>query len=335
MYLRKKNRTNKQEPQIIEGCFLGGLFGGCSSAATTVKQVNNQTVIDNNTFNSSSEIVNSIVSETLLSAANNCTAANYSSQVQNFKDLFAGYDATIGGTQSTRAALSFNCVQSSVIANTSETALMAEMMTGLINKSSTEALQKMDALAESKNKMGALSMGQSQSSSNIDQINNFTKQFNANTNIATAVANSIVNNVKEESVQNCIASVSSSQVLNAENIHAGHDIVTMFDQTIGSELTSKCMQSSKMGNSVMNSITNLLGITVENEDTTKTNQGSKGDGSSDNKQEGLGDVIDSVFGDLANIVGGWMTMYEMMIGALVCCCCLCVVSCFFMFSGKS
>lgn len=290
--------------QVKEGmgiCILG--MGDCGTKTQAiVKTESNTLIMTENDFNSLSENINEMVSETTINQAKSCSASINELQSLIIQDITCAEDCVITGNQSATSNLTFDCLQQSEVANKIGNQMVQEMMMSMQNKLSQEVLDKLDAAAEAASKQSAFSTASANADSETSTVRNYKSVTTNHQNIEQVLKNSVANNFKQENISTCIATTVTDQSAVAQNVKAGRNAYIALNQIASASLFADCIQKDNVGNSVSNAVMNTLGVEVVNESKieSKTEASSSAAATAENKGviESIGDAIDGIFGSM-------------------------------------
>lgn len=237
--------------------------------------------------------INSFASDVVSNQAQNCSAGITQLQEIDIRGITGDGDVVIGGSdQSQTSNVTFDCVQVASIKNDIGNGALTKYMDALENNFSTDALDKMEAVAatSSKNSLGGFGSSSSNSKANVDY--QFKSTNTTRTNIENVVKNSIQNNLSMESIANCISSVISKQSYKLKDIESKTGSVTIgaISQTQGATLMTNCLQTADNGNKITNAVAAELGVTLDNTSSQKKTTEIKTTAVAESANEGVGEA---------------------------------------------
>ena len=304
-----------------------------ASSSSSVKEVNQTNIVNKSQINALNESINSLTANTIVNSAANCGSSLVDSQFANFQDITTEGDFDVSVFQKQHALLSFNCIQESDIRSEIGSEMMTAYLNSIKTNFSSEALAEMSAAAAASAKEGSIvpPWQSSDSKANADMENIYNSYNDIEDNIKNVVMNSIQNNVKVESVQSCMGSVTTAQHASFATVKVGGTAHILVDQEQGAAVFTECMQKTDVGNSTTNSILTKTETKVE-DDSINTNV---------DKQSGntLAETInEGVLNGIADIVGSITSVFTDLFAKLgttgmiasVCLCLLCICMCVFL-----
>lgn len=303
-------------------------MGGSSSSSST-NQKYNTTYINQADTNLINTNVNNFVADTVVKQAKGCSASISQLQSIDISNIQAEKDVTIGGAeQSQTAGITFDCVQVSDFQNEIGNGVLTKYMDAIENSFSTDALDKMEAIAATaaQNNMGSTGGSKSNSNSNIDY--KFTSKNTTRTNIENVIKNSISNNLTMENVQNCISQIHNSQFIKLSDITSttGSVKIGVLSQEQGAEMMTSCMQNSSDTNKITTGITSELGLTLDNTNSQKKSTEITTTATSEATNKGVGDAMSQFLAGLADLISSLFSgMYAPFAIAVVVCMILCCI----------
>jgi hypothetical protein len=299
-----------------------------ASSSSSVNEVNQTNIVNKSQINAFNESINSLTANTIVNSAANCGSSLVDSQFANFQDITTEGDFDVSVFQKQHALLSFNCIQDTNIRSEIGSEMMNAYLNSIKTNFSSEALAEMSAAAAASAKEGSIvpPWQSSDSNANADMQNVYNSYNDIEDNIKNVVMNSIQNNVKAESVQSCMGSVTTAQHASFATVKVGGTAHILVDQEQGAAVFTECMQKTDVGNSTTNSILTKTETKVV-DDSINTNV---------NKQSGntLTEAIDEgVLNGIADIMSVFTDFFAKMgtTGMIVsvCLCLLCLCACIF------
>ncbi len=291
---------------------------GNTESHATINQTNNDLFINNTDINTLSEQINQQVNSATLTAAQSCSADMNLQQYINVSNFNTRGNFNFNTNQTQQAVLTFGCVNTSNLRNKTGAELITNINNGINNSVTNEALQALKANAESAAKMGWGGIGNVNSSTNVNAINNYKVDNKTDLNIQNVVKNIVQNNFTAESVSNCISKANTSQAVNMENIHVGGEAFIAIEQNQAQTVFSNCVQESNLGNNILNQTASELGIKVELENKNISKQESESKTKSGAEMQGLGGAFAQFFEGIGNAIGDIFKVPGASISSIVC-----------------
>ena len=298
---------------------------GNTTSQANISQQNNQLFINKDYVKSVSEQINSQISNTLIKNAKACTADINNNQAITIKGFTTKGDFDFNTKQTQAAALTFSCVQSTKVRNTAGSEIIANMTNSLQNTVNNEALAKLDQNAKNSASSSFGAIGNVQTNTNVNAINNYKSVTENHKDIENVLKNIVQNNFTSENVSNCISQVNNNQTINLQEVNVGGKAVIAIDQNQAANVVSECVQRDDVGNSIMNAATSALGVNVEDKTTSKSVQESKSEVVSEAHQAG---VLEGLQGILSGLLSGLTSIFSSpggIILSIACCCVLCIL----------
>lgn len=301
---------------------------GATQSKSAVSNINNQIIVNKTSLDLLNEQNNSVIANTIMKSAQNNSASIIQNQSVTIRNIKAKGDIDIGKiTQNQSAMLNFTGLNATDIKNDASTTLLTQMMNNIKNSTDTTTLAQMIANASSATNVGALSMpGWASSDSSVINAASTNIQNTTDYKLRNIVSNSIANNFTSDNVSNCIASVSNSQDVTVADIVStdGKFLFSGVDQTQAATTIANCVNQSGVTNKIINDLSNVFGITIDESKKTETTTTQDGTTTSTTETQGLLDsfssLITSVFGSLFS---GYATIIGIsFVSSLCCCCCI-------------
>ena len=307
---------------------------GNTESTTNVVSQNNQLTMNKNDFNSNVEQINSNISNTTVDMAKSCSAAMNNNQSIQIKNMNVRGDFNLDTKQDMTAALTFSCIQSNEVRQTSGSSIITGITDSVANSADNQMIQALESAAKTKTDAGFGAIGNFESNSNVNTINNTTTVNQSVVNLNKVIKNIVESNFNTKTVDDCVSKVMNRQDLDIQNVNVGGNANMVIDQKMAATAMGDCIQKSGVGSEILSAATTALGVTVKNENKSSSQQESKASAASESKTEGVGTalaqtlcgiagVVDSVGGAVGSILGGILSGPMMIIGAIVLCCLLC------------
>jgi hypothetical protein len=283
---------------------------GGSQSTSTVKQENNQMIINKQSVSVINKQINNFIANAIVYEAKACSSSLFQNQRVIIKNLKAAGDINIGVEQTQGALVDFNCLQTSTVRNDIANQMIHEMMANLESSNSANVLNKLNAIAGSKaeSQFTPNPFQSSSSNSNVQQIQNFKSETNLNKNIENVVKNSVAANFTSTNIDTCKASVIANQSIEVINAQTNAKITIAIQQQQAIQIITKCVQTADIGNQITNDILGTLG--VKTADSTSTEVESSFSGSAESSAlnkgvfESLGSFIGGIFAPLLGLLSG-------------------------------
>lgn len=305
---------------------------GNTESQTSIKQVNDNLTVNQNSYQSDIQQINKQVSETTIESAKSCSASLNNNQAIVVKGLTVKGDLNLSSKQTARAAVTFSCVNGTDIRQKAGSNMIANILDNIADKNDTEILQKLDANAKAAAEQQFGGIGQAKTGINTDTTN-INKTINSSyVNIKKLVQNVVENKFQAKTVDACISEVKNNQEIAAVDITVGGKADIVFEQDAAAELVTSCIQNSSIGTDVLSTVASELGVKIDRENRNVTTQENKTSAESTAKNkgvfEGAGSAVESIgkaySGVITSIlgeggIGGMMSSPGGMIFSIVSC----------------
>lgn len=284
---------------------------GNTESTTNIKQVNDTLTVNQNSFNSKVEQLNQQVSETTISDAKKCSAAINNNQAITVQGLTVKGDLNLSTKQSSKAALSLSCVQSTQVRQQAGSQMIANITDSIANSADNQILQQLESKAKSAAEQQFAGIGNAETNTNIDTTNISRTINQSAVNISKLVKNVVENKFKSETISNCISENKMQQEASFKDITVGGNATMVFEQDAVTEAVTSCIQDSGIGNDIMSTVASELGVKVVNENKTVTSQENKADSESTAKNKG---ALEGVAGVVDSVGGAWSGVFKSILG---------------------
>lgn len=262
-------------------------MGAKTSSYQNITQKNNQVSVNKSFIDSVSETMNKKVSNTILKDAKACSADLNNNQEITIKNFSTTGNFNFTSTQKQTAALTFSCVQASVVRNKATSEIVSLMTNNLDTSASSEALSSLDSKAEQATKVGFGSSGDLNSTQILNQTSNSNSNNETHKNIKNILNNIVENNFSSETVSKCISQVNNNQSINLQEIKVGGNAVIAIDQNQAADVITDCIQKSDIGSDILNAAAAQLDVKIEDDISSKSIQEQKASGVQTTVAEGL------------------------------------------------
>lgn len=306
-------------------------MGNDSSSTSSIRNENNQLVVNKSDINIMSKDETNLISNQLMERASNCASKVAQNQNMTFSGLTAAGGISLGGlSQKQSAVVNFSCIDASSVRSEIAQEMMSKMMSQIEGTTNADILTKMDAVAKSKLEEPAykLSVGSSSSSaSNVENINNYKSVTDTHKNLETVLKKNVENNFHTKNVSDCINSVTNNQNITAQGLTAksGNIDIQNLSQDQTAEALTSCISQQDVSNKILSGAMSDLGVKVAETSTTKTSTDQKGTAESVMKTKGIAEEIGDMF---ASIIG---SSAGLSIAGSVLFCCLSLIAVLFMY----
>jgi len=306
-------------------------MGGTESKAVVVN-VANKMIINESTVNIVNQQLNTMVANAIIKDAKNCGAALAADQSINVKRIKVEGDIIIKANQKQKVQLSFGCVQASAVRNDVANDMVAKMMAGLETSTSTDVLEKLEAIADAKAKseLGSDPLG-TKASSVSEQISNYTQKTTTHKNIENIVKNATESNFTSDTVQNCLSKIIAEQTVDVEDAESRKgNFILEVDQDQAVDMVMSCIQNSDVSQKITAQV--LSDLKVETKDTSETKivTEMKGKATASAESTGFAGMIKALGAMLAALGLGFISPIVALCSSVYsstisCCCCLLIV----------
>lgn len=324
---------------------------GGSKSKSKITNENNTKIVNRSDINILNEQINSSTSNTATEAAKSCSSSVNMTNMIDLSGTVTEGDWNIGTSSSKdpnedcavelsqNIKSTFKCVQASSVRNDMAQKMVETVMSNLENSADASVLNDMNSAAAAAAETGSISMpggGGSSSSSEVENINNFESITETNKNIENIVKNSVENNFSSKDAQECINKVNAAQGLDASGaVIKGNLNMCKFKSDQVADIFGECMQSSDVGNKVLNDITRDLGITIKEDSSTAVENESTSTAESTAVQKGvigeIGEVLEGIF-DMIGLAA--LAPFAVPIAGCCVCCCCCLILLIIMMMGR-
>jgi hypothetical protein len=279
--------------------------GDCGSK-TSIRNENDQLIINRSDFTQMSKQVNEVVASSIVENAAHDSAHLLNSQEITFEGAEIAGDLNIGEiTQEQQAKVSFSSLNENKAANDAATKIIDEAVSQLKNMTTNDVIAKMESHAEAEAKAGALSTSSAGAATDVVNINKLTAITENTKNITKILENKVVNEFKVSNVHDCIASVMQQQSTSFKNAKVGGNVnIKVIGQKQAAELISQCKTINDTTNKILTETMASLGVKVEEETKTKSETEVKTEAKSKSENTGLIQDLGNALGD---ILGGLLS----------------------------
>lgn len=254
-------------------------MGGANS---TVKLVNDTTVINNTQIDVLNESITDIIADTNISQAAQCGSTNIQNQTITFNNIISEGDITIGPiNQYQNSSLDFSCTSTQDVRNNVSNDLFRDIRTSIYNSNTTEILARLNGQADSNIKKGLLP-GFADSNADVENIVDWTVENSVYSEIDNVIKTSIQNNFTVNNLQQCNTNLVNSQGVHFTALQANGDItIHGITQTQSADTYSTCILEQNVANDMTTQITDVIGVEVEVVNRTETEAEQIGEGSAE------------------------------------------------------
>ena len=315
---------------------------GATQSNSNIHQEQNQTVINQSTVNIVNQQLNSMVANAVIKDAQNCSAALGLSQNIELENISVEGDIVINSNQTQQATVNFDCVQASTVRNEVANEMISQIMAQLETSTSADILNQLDTLADQKTSSELGGSPFTQSSSNVEGIQNYVQVSQTNKNIENVVKNAIEVSFTSDTLKECINKVIASQNFKAKGLTSskGGAVLTI-NQDQAATMIASCIQNSDVGNQITNKVLGYLDITTKDDSQTKIEASNTASVTQSTTSKGISDIISSVGDALAamlaalglSIAGPFVLVSSLSSSFYLCCCCCCLILMLVMMMG--
>ncbi|QKF94261.1 hypothetical protein QKU48_gp0803 [Fadolivirus algeromassiliense] len=281
---------------------------GGSSSTSRVHQESNTLIMNENDVKIVNQQLNEFVAKAVIKTASSCSANINQTAKISIRNLEAKGDIDLTTANKQQAYLDFSCINVNTVRNQIANDMISQIMQSIENKSDTDVLNKLKAIADTKSEQGfggnILPWGGSDSKSDVEQIQNYQQYTKNNTNIENIVKTAVEVGFTSESLSSCISTINQQAEYQAENLKAGGNIKLIHTNDQGSQLFTSCLNQNDVGNEVTSRIMGAFDIKTQSDTKTKVTTEMEGDATAYSKTSGLDDVIRSIGDAFGNIFGG-------------------------------
>lgn len=270
---------------------------GGSSSKSTIRQTENIVMINKNYFEQSNQVLNQLITNHMTSAAQSCQSFS----VQNVSgDIILGdVSGTIRDSYnvSQETHVNLECIQEQEIIRDIQEEIIKDIMTELQSNVDQDILSNMNAAASTKAESGGFTLPWSGSSadSNVEQTRNYTYQNEDYKYLENIVANTVVQNFNEDSVQKCTNSVIQNVPGDRVVGNVSGEIINAFNIDQSSKVVVECLNSQKVGLNIVTNIRDKLYSRGEWEWDQSVDTGSDATAEAESKKKG---ILEEIIGTL-------------------------------------
>ncbi len=279
---------------------------GNTTSNANISTTNSQLFMNVDDIKVKSEQINKQISNTVVSNAKSCSADINNNQAITIKGFTTKGDFNFTANQEQAAALTFSCVQASTVRNSAGSEIISNMMNTLQNTVSNEALSQLDAAAKNNASSSFGAIGNTQTNTNVNTINNYKSVTENHKDIENVLKNVVQNNFTSENVSHCISQVNNNQQVNLQEVNVGGKAVIAIDQSQAANTMSECVQNDNVGNKILNAAIGAMGIKVQDKSTSASVMQTKSEVVAEAHMagylEGISGLLSSVFGGLQGII---------------------------------
>jgi len=311
-------------------------MGGASSR-TTLNQAQENILINENTLNDITKIVNENLMSIDVIKRLNCSTSTAVTQDVIFSNVV---DSTIGTVNQNQSAIvDSKCLTEQNIYSEAIINTMDKLMSSLEQNNSTNLLQTLDTKLNQATTGASLALA-APPSSDADVTTKITNKT-VNTsykNIQKYLQNVIQNNIKVNDFTDCSKMIQQQQRVIFSGI--ANSAILGVNQTQETNNISSCIASQNFGSKIAAQLQkDLTNADIVKSDTTTTQQ-SKADVTQTTTQkdvfEAIGSAISNIIGSVGGIITGVYGTIAMVSSAGVCiilCCCILVIGIMAMMGG--
>jgi len=273
---------------LLIGLGIGLLARPKTVTTQNITQVDNKTIINKNYIDSLSTNINKQVSTTILNDAKLCSADINNNQAITINKFTTTGNFNFNSKQTQSAALTFSCVQATMVRNRAKTDIISMMANSLATNASSVALSQLESKAEQATKTSFGAVGSVESNQNINQTTNYVNENETYKNIKNVLNNIVENNFSSETISKCISQVNNSNSVNIEEIKVDGKAVIAIEQNQATDVITDCVQKSDIGGDIINSVVTVFDVKVKDETYSKTTTEQKSDATQTTTAGGLG-----------------------------------------------
>ena len=251
---------------MLAGTTLGmtALLTPKTEAKQQVTQQNEQIIINKNLISAVSETTNKQISNTIIKDAKACSADINNNQEITIKNLTTTGGFNYTSNQKQKAALTFSCVQSTLVRNKAKGDIVALIANNLATKATSEALALLAAKVDNEAKVSAGAVGSLTTDQNVNGSNRYRNETDFTKNIKNVLNNIVENNFSSETVSKCISQVNNNQNITLQELKVQDgNTVIVIDQDQAADVITDCIQKSDIGGDIMNAVVSSFDAKVE------------------------------------------------------------------------
>lgn len=315
-------------------------MGGSNS---TVRNVNNQTVINKSQIDILNENITNQIANSQISQAASCGASTSQDQSIKFEDITSapGYPISIQDIrQGQYAFLDFTCQQTQQTRTDIANSLLNDMGNNLQDHNSTTIMAELEAQAAANVKNGFAGWGGGGSHSDSDNQINWDVTTGITQELRNVIENTIENNFTANNLAECTTALKQSQSAVFSGIHSGGSVIIggiSQDQML--DAYARCIQDQKVAQEMTNVITNATSVKIEDDTGSGTRSKEAGTATSETINNGpfesLGEMFSSILSGIGAILSNFRasSILSVILIALVLCCLIIAVAGWFIMSG--
>lgn len=298
--------------------------------------------VTNNTYNISdtavkvlNQNINSAISNSMVQSAQNCSSSSYNFQSADIEGLVVHGNFDMANFhQGEKDVISFKCLQSDQIKNTSNDAIVSELMAQMSLKFTNAALSEIAQAGAARAAAGGIPGLSQSANSNVSNIifNNVRNEVNTNITMEQIVKNTVEQNFKAETVANCISNVNASQYFTFKDSEFyGNVNLSGFTQDIANESLTSCVQENSIVNQTTSELLTNLGFKIDQENNNFGSYTSNQKGGSETETSG---PLAGLWGTLQSLIGNYSESIIVVV-VLSCICCMFILWLIFRGGGDS
>ena len=285
--------------------------------------------VTNNTYNISdtavkvlNQNINSAISNSMVKSAQNCSSSIFNTQSIDFSHIvvYGNFDID-NSSQIAKDSVTFDCLNSNDITNSSNNAIISELMGQMSLKFSNAALSEIAQAAAAKAAAGGIPGLSQSANANVSNVifNNVHNEVNTNITMEQIVKNTVEQNFNAETVSNCIATTNTNQSFTVQDSEF-HGNVTIhgFTQDAATESLTSCIQKNNITNKATSELLTNLGFKINDENNNFGSYASNQKGGTETETSG---PLAGLWGTLQSLFGNFSESIIVVV-VLSCICCM-------------
>lgn len=276
---------------------------GKHHAKAAVTQVITNKTINQSTLNMLNETISKTVYNSVQQSSSSCDQSGDLEQTFTFTNLTAKGNIKITTGQTQDQTVNFNCIQEDTFDTGLSNNIMKAIDAQLTNNLDSSTMTKLRSLADARAKDSGLNFPWKTNPSTDSKVNQKVSNYTKNTtndNIKDIIKNSAYYSIVNKSFSSCFAKEIENQMQTFKNIESkeGSINITSF-QTQTQNVVSHCIQMSNMSNHITQTISDALGLMVENDTTANNGTDAIGKAKSTSTLGGIfGDLFSGLFASI-------------------------------------
>jgi len=270
-------------------------MGGASSR---VKNVNEQTYINQNEVDILNKNISNSIANTIINDAARCGSMTVNTQNIDFSGGHFGEDAHIDINQIQKNAISFQCQNFQESRNEVGNEMVQSMMNKLQQDNSTEIMAQLEAQAQAAYESGWFSMPGGGAKTNVENDIDFTIKNETYQELQNIIERSIENNFVSNNLAECTQNVFNDQGAYFRGTTFGNNAFVSINQELATNNFANCLQTQGVAQKITNSVMDAIGVESEITNTAETETEQTGTGTAEQINKGF---FESLFGGLGDL----------------------------------